>query len=305
MPHYLNTQAFNTYIDTDFQAVLDLLNMPLKNPNLRQQGAARALGWPNFEKLQVQQQRETNILTGLQVEHCPVQGDRLTIKANNVVVVVDCKKHQLLMSALRPGQEGMALVMDTTSEITRILCDVDETLTVDLDEATLIPVKTGLQWTIPLNYHRRKTGFCGAHALVIERRQEEVFVQVIYDYQGDGGSISQHTLRYNSNDITPNAWQQVKLYRPLDEVTLPDNDGDHFQWLRPIVCDYDGYNETEWRFLHINPNEEICISEMIFSSEAKAQAAIDDEAFGLDREELEELGGVLVRVRKQLVTPSV
>lgn len=50
-PEYKNTDDFNHYMDNEFSDVLNVLKLNIKNKSLRQEAAARALGWKQFGEL--------------------------------------------------------------------------------------------------------------------------------------------------------------------------------------------------------------------------------------------------------------
>jgi hypothetical protein len=66
----------------------------------KEQFAAKLLGWNSYEKLFYYHKIEYLINEGLYVAECPLQGDRLTIKSRNIIVVFDIVDNAILFSVL-------------------------------------------------------------------------------------------------------------------------------------------------------------------------------------------------------------
>lgn len=287
-PNYLSINAFDAYIENNVKPALAVVGTNLKNPNKLNQVAAKMLGYNSYEAIQPRHHRERMIRAKLFVERCPFQNNRVTIKAGNILIVFDNDACKIRFRALKPGQE-CELVNDH-NEFTAIdFTDMPLEMNLPLSEYRFSDVdKHLLDPQVDVIFHDTM----GAeHAFVFKRTYEGVIMDAIYDYKASAGTMESRAVAFDDAD--------AEDYEAVDQANasftdpLPAIDGEHYQWLQPIMT------EHGLRYMKINEEEEICLSDLYFKTPADAILALEDGQWGAYPEDVED--AVLVKTTTFLV----
>lgn len=262
-----------------------MVGTELKNPNKLNLIAAKMLGYKSYEALQPLHHREKMIQHALHVERCPFQNNRITIKAANIIVVFDDVENKIFFRPLSTGQEAEYVNEENCFNFFNF---GELKMNMDAAEYQLsLPSKYLLDPQIDAVFTDAEGG---EHAFLVKRTYEGLIFDIIYDYKGDAGSMDTHAAAFDDAD-TDHFADQVS---PLLNRTLPSNDGEYYQWLTKIEID------DAVCYIHINPKEEVDISDVMFTSSKEAIEAINDEHWGIGPDEILERNCVLVKITKSL-----
>lgn len=283
---FLSIADFESYIENNIKPALEVVGTNLRNPNKLNQVAARALGFSSYEALQPIHHREMMIKEKLYVEKCPYQQNNVCIKAANILVVIDVSASKIRFRALNIGEECETVTDE--NEFTFIgMSGID--LDVHISEYKFTDAGKS-----DLLYPQIDVVFTSddeSHALVVKRTDEGVIADVIFNYKSDCGSADTAAVAFS--DADGEDYEDVnQAYASLNNP-LPAADGEYYQWLEPTMT------EDGLRYLKINPDEEICISELMFASPQIAIEAINSGEWAAYPEDVED--AVLVKVTKTII----
>lgn len=300
---HVTRELFAQYCDGPFQNTLALLSLPMKKTSLKfKQAAARALGYSCYESLVAQWARTDLIRNGMVLESCETQGGRMTVKCKNILFVYDPSAHTFYGMSLRPGEEGRRIGIH--------LEDSEEDL-------ASLPLPEGAV----LCAHQSMKAFRESVEQSLQLDTGAVRASLIYQCVDDEGNIQQGTIEF----CRTFEGLIIDLYSPDEDassasVGLMFSDrqfsesgddavdlsiarpcytghlGISYQWMKTDV-DHDGRD----RLLHIDPDEEVSISELLFESREKAIEAIESEAWGYSPEHLTDIGAVLVETTMRIM----
>jgi hypothetical protein len=285
-PNYLSLADFKRYIESNVKSALEIVGTELKNPNKLNLIAAKMLGYKSYEAIQPLHHREKMINEALHVERCTFQNNRITIKATNIIVVFDHIESKIFFRPLSSGQEFEFVNEDNCFN----LFDLgDIQINTDIVEYKLsLASKELLNPQVDVVFKDAKGG---EHAFLVKRTYEGLIFDIIYDYKGDSGSMGTHSVAFDDAD-TEHLADQIS---PLLNRTLPSDDGEYYQWLKKIEID------DAVRYIHINPKEEVDISNIMFTSHQEAVQGITNEYWGIGKDDILEHNCVLVKVSKALI----
>lgn len=285
--NYLPIKQFKQYLEEKIKPALLVVGTDLKNENKLMQVGARALGYGSYEALQPLHYRESMINEKLFVEACPFQGGNLTIKAGNILVVIDkaCKK--IRFRALLPGQELEKVNDDNEFDSMRVegfsLPDnADDFVFYDANKNLLCP-----QVECLFNVDG------DIHVLVIKRTYEGVIADFIYNTESSAGSIDTASVAFTDSELDFDELRLVDQANMSLNTPLPSSDGEFYQWLKVVLMD------GERRYLPLPVEEGPSISHILFKSEAEAISAIEDNTWDVNAYDVEDC--VLVKVSKRLI----
>jgi hypothetical protein len=300
-PEYLNVADFEEYKRTRVANALGYVSSATKNPNTANQVAARMLGWGSYEAMQPRHAREESIKSGVHWEMCPFQGGRLTIKAGNIVVVLDPHESALIGRALLPMEESQYLCADNMDAS----CYFQEKK-INLERLNAEAIKNHPRYTNEGGRAHIFIPFTQGNEVVygelsITRTYEGLIIDL---FEGEGDNVVHYdsiALMFTDADFSDEdeitAVDQANVYyaAPLQHG---DKSGAVYRWMRRV--DVDG----AYRALTFFPGEEINISDLLFDSYEKAFDAVyarDEggclaEAWGVHPDFISEHGGFIAKV---------
>lgn len=316
-PRYLDPQAFAEYCRGPIQHMLSLLSLSLKPGSQKlQQVGARALGYRCYEALAAIWQRKEAIIQHMYAECCPVQANRLTIKAGNILVVYDERANCFLGMALRPGEEGRKLTVALADHDELAMVSLPEGAVLTLNDATLKSfnadaspagqaINEALDDTYRATFHYQVNGDRGERGVISFLRTHEGVIVDVYDTgcseDGDSaideviGSFGIMFTDRQENEVGP---EQVNLYETHPQ--FGGRYGEHYRWYKTGVDDND-----DSRLLHLGIDDELDFSDLIFNTADEAILALESEDWGTDLERAMEDGAVLVKITQQIVPSPV
>lgn len=310
-PNYLNPVDFAAYCRGPVMNMLDLLSIKLKpgSQKLKQVGA-RALGYSCFEALSSRWARVTRINERIHIELCSIQNGRLTLKAKNIVFTYDPDTNCFVGMALRPGEEGRALSVE--------LSEYDEVCVVPLPEGAKLDALTTPKHTILAAgvFHEEGVGTLDgsstlgdtrgslSYQITTGEKVESGTVHFIRTYEGiiiDVYAPGVDTECFSTGGVTFDD-RQLNEEGP-DQVNLADENPIYGGAFSESYCWYktDVDHDENSRLLHINPGEEMDISDLLFKSQSEAIEGALSGSWGIDSDGLMESGAVLVKVTKTIV----
>lgn len=305
-PTYLEPQAFAAYCQGPIQNVLSLLSLKLGPNSMKlKQVAARALGYSCFEALVSRWTCKQAIADGFYAANCPIQDDRLTLKAKNIVIVYDPKANCLIAMALRPGEEGRRLSVEWAECDDGSLLYLPKNIFIDEEfdiidqinsqgDPNALSIEESITGTFRavLPYRNRRTHKLTGAGIVIMRTHEGIIIDY---YDEDMNEVEDSIgVMFTDRQESENGHEHVNLFNP--ELPFSGAYGTYYQWLKPGVDDAD--ND---RLYPINPDEEFDVSSLHFNTADEAIAAILSGDWGTDGDSMTEEGAVLVKTTRQIV----
>lgn len=309
-PTYLEPEDFAAYCRGPVQNMLSLLSISLKpgSQKLKQAGA-RALGYSCFEALASRWSRKESILRGLYAERCPSQRDRLTVKCGNIQVVYHPGIRCFIGMALRPGEECRYLDPE--------LADYDEVAMVHLPPGAEIdlsslknfnregsPSQRTVEDTLDDTYRaefsytiaqKDSSGTVAQGVITFLRTHEGLIVDVYDTGEERDEVIGSFGIMFTDRQENEAGPEEVRLYDA--QPAYGGACSEVYCWFKTGVD-----NDEKSRLLHINPNEEMDISDLLFDSAQQAIDAANSGNWGIDREGMMEEGAVLVCVTHTIVS---
>jgi hypothetical protein len=301
-PTYLNTLDFANYCAQSpaLHNVLQVLNMNVRNPELKQQTAARMLNWPNYEALRHYQLREKAIRHAAFAEE--VSDQQLRLLSRNVVVSIDVATLQVQLKALKPGQRELALhntpLFDPDAcmrlpDGCRFDGSVKQICRAFNQQVCDLPEHSPISLTLPLQGGHRFLQVCVS--------DEGVIVDLYEDEDGVDTAAVEYTEHLVTDDVEQEI-EQVYLHLPPFMAT-PHPDGEYYQFRRLVVCEDANGNDIH-RLLTVDPDEEINLGDYLFNTTEEAYT-FAAENLDHSREDLREAEIVLTQVRRTLVAAPV
>ena len=308
-PEYKNTDDFNHYMDNAFSDVLNVLKLNIKNKSLRQEAAARALGWGQFGELHFWQKREDNIKHGLHLAQRLSdfrQRDGWTVIAGNIVAVVDKNEGRLLIKALGAGQEYATVTRDNADAVVELIehCHYNKNAWLKaLEEAQRYSDKSaeGYRATVTLPLSENKA--VSRAFLAFNRTSEGLIVDLWCEDKVTEEEYVSDTagVMFDDNNRYEGEHGDVQLYRPKGPLNHPSLDGSHFRWMR-VVEREDIHGNACLRIMGIAEDEEHDPSDVIFHDPESAIAYKDEDDLLAD-EIAEDSNVVLCKITTTVVSP--
>lgn len=298
---------FEAYCEGPFRSMLlNVFSLNLgKKSNKLKQGAALSLGFNAYESLVELWDRCERIKNGIHLEACFKQDDRFTLKAKNILFVYDPVRLCFVGMALRPGEEGRKL--DAS------LADLDEVCIVEMPEGAVFSPNVskkrfhaavdGGDMAIddihsgsiqgPLQYTIVTDNGVEIGEISVTRTDEGIILDV-YEPGDESEVFSSGGIMFTDRQESEGSEDLVNL---VDMTPLFSGAyGEYYSWYKSGADD-----QNLSRLLSINPGEETDISDFMYETPERAIECVQNEEWGVDPEQMREVGGFLVKHTLTLV----
>lgn len=294
---YITREEFTHYQQHEMDSALGVLDINLRNDNLRNQVAARLLGFSSYEALQPMFNHEWNLFNTIVYERsCPYQGGyRPVLRHRNILVVVDFKKCKIFGRVLCTGQERDSVAHWNATESISLPSHISFGAQARVEE---MPTKPGENYRLRLSFAGD-----GGFVLAVEAAvtNNGMVVRCTMDNGGlhleEGGEYLGRLILDYKHCLEKDAMNNINQAALKFESGEPCFEKETYQWRIKAM---DGANcprlltmsQADWRDDRLPPTD------LIFSSVAEAQRFPYENDMDYEPEDFENL--VLCRVTAEI-----